>query len=218
MPSKILRPERRYLPRDLAATKLEDRADDAAPAIIGYGAVYYDGTEASQYRLWESCVERILPGAFDRAISEDDCRALFNHDANLVLGRTKNGTCRLFSDSKGLRYEIDPADTQYARDLRACLKRGDVDGSSFSFLVTDQAWSTEDGIDVREIRGVQLFDVGPVTFPAYDATTAGARALADTDLVEARDAHALYRRSAKWTHGMVLRRARWVEIQEGMGA
>lgn len=207
------RPERRFT-HHAEAPKLVQRAD-GAPAIIGYGAVYYDGTEASQYALWDQCVERILPGAFDRAVKEDDCRALFNHDPNLVLGRTKSKTLRLDPDSKGLRYEIDPPDTTAGNDVRTSLARGDIDGSSFSFLVTDQEWRTEDGVDIREIRGVQLFDVGPVTFPAYEGTTAGVRS--GDDLAEARDAYDLWKRQKKWTpEGFVLRRARVVAIEQEM--
>ena len=106
---------------------------------------------------------------------EDDVRGLFNHDPNQILGRTKPGTMRLEVDERGLRYEIDPADTTPGRDVKEHLKRGDVDGSSFSFVVTDERTIKEDGKRIREIRGVKLFDVGPVTFPAYPATSAQVR-------------------------------------------
>jgi HK97 family phage prohead protease len=184
--------ERRALPNQLAAVAMETR-DDGQAKIVGYASVFYDNTPQTEYPLWTDCVERIMPGCFNRAMQEDDCRALFNHDPNCVLGRTTAGTCRLSIDAKGLRYEVDPPDTQLGHDLAASLNRGDITGSSFSFSVTDQAWiTTESGVDVREIRGVKLYDVGPVTFPAYEATTAGVRR--EAELEEALAAHAAYRR------------------------
>lgn len=166
--------QRRFLPR---AKALRPEVRSTRPGMIeGYAAVFYDGTPPSEYQLYDDTVERIAPGAFDRAIREDDVRVLFNHDANLLLGRTKAGTCRLFVDRKGLRYEADTPDTQVGRDVAECLQRGEIDGSSFSFEITDQAWRQEGGLYIREIKAVQLFDVGPVVFPAYQATTAKVRA------------------------------------------
>lgn len=176
--------ERRFTSRQ--AAQIEKRAD-GQPMIVGYAAVFYDGTPVTEYTLWDDAygkaVERILPGAFDGALSRpDDVRALFNHDANLVLGRVKPGTLRLSIDKTGLRYEIDPADTATARDLVAHLQRGDVNGSSFAFNVMPQGqtWTINSGEggradEVRELKALELFDVGPVTFPAYEATSAGVR-------------------------------------------
>jgi hypothetical protein len=190
--------ERRSLKNALASVTLEDR-EDGQKQIIGYAAVFYDGTPQTEYQLWEGAVERIMPGAFDRAIKEDDCRALFNHNPDCVLGRTSAGTCRLSVDPKGLRYEISPPDTQLGRDLRVLLERGDISGSSFSFQVTSQEWHDRVEIDVREIYGVKLYDVGPVAFPAYDGTTAGVRSYSDVIALrlfeEARQAHANWRQN-----------------------
>jgi HK97 family phage prohead protease len=146
--------------------------------ISGYGAVFYDGTPGTEYRLREDMVERLLPGAFDRAIREDDVRGLFNHDPNNVLGRSQAGTMKLAADGTGLRYEIVPGETTIGRDVREHLKRGDVTGSSFSFELekNGQEFRKENGLIIREIKSVRLFDVGPVTFPAYTGTTAEARA------------------------------------------
>ena len=82
-------------------------------------------------------------------------------------------------DKKGLRYDIALADTTVARDVREHVSRGDVTGSSFSFIPTDERWIREDDIEIREILGVRLFDTGPVTFPAYDATSVSVRDLRD---------------------------------------
>ena len=165
---------------------------DAKPIIRGHGAVFYDGTPGTQYEIWDGMIERIMPGAFDRAIKEDqDIRGLFNHDPTLLLGRTTAKTMRLSIDEKGLAYEIDPGDTTIARDVQEHLKRGDVTGSSFAFTVMTEEWRKDDGVQIREIKDVNLFDVGPVTYPAYTGSDSGVRSDGKDD--DARAAYAVYR-------------------------
>jgi hypothetical protein len=186
MPSEVLRPnglkdvDRRYTWHKRAIAELQRRAageGEGGASIVGYAAVFWDGSPETEYRLWDDYVERILPGAFDRALKEqDDVRGLFNHNANMVLGRTASGTMELSIDERGLKYNIDPPDTQLGRDIQVSLERKDITGSSFAFVITDQTFR-EETIDkntlyIREITGVQLFDVGPVTFPAYTGTDA----------------------------------------------
>jgi HK97 family phage prohead protease len=161
------------------APRLETRADDSR-AIVGYAAVFYRaGDPGSQYELYSDLWERIMPGAFDRALREDDVRGLFNHDPNQLLGRNKAGTLTLSVDATGLRYEIPcDSDSGLHKDVARMLERGDLSGSSFSFSLGEQGnvvWREEGGITIREIHGVRLWDVGPVTFPAYEATSAGLR-------------------------------------------
>jgi len=168
--------ERRTISAELSGARIERRQDDDAPdRLAGYGAVYYDGTPETEYELWTNCVERIMPGAFDRAVREDDVRGLFNHDRNLILGRVKAGTMRIKTDKRGLWYEIDVPDTQPGRDTATSVERGDVTGSSFSFYVKEVTWRDEGDLEIREINDVELFDTGPVTFPAYEGTTSAAR-------------------------------------------
>jgi hypothetical protein len=167
--------ERRHLLQSSANVRLVERADKPA-AIAGYAAVYYDGSAETEYWLWEDVVERVMPGAFADVLS-DDVRGLFNHDVNLVLGRLSAGTLSVRTDARGLAYEIEPPDTQAGRDVPELLRRGDVTGSSFSFAIAEQAWREEKRgtlrVMIREIVLLErLYDVGPVTFPAYDGTTA----------------------------------------------
>jgi hypothetical protein len=146
-----------------------------ARKIVGYAAVFNSLSEdLGGFR------EMIMPGAFARAIEEDDVRALINHDSNLVLGRNIAGTLRLFEDEIGLRYEIDPPDTQAARDLIISLDRGDIDQSSFGFQAMEESWRNPDEdnpLPIRILHENRLFDVSPVTYPAYHATSVAARAL-----------------------------------------
>lgn len=175
--------ERRYLTAEHASVETRD---DGSGIILGYAAVYYDGTPATEYQIYPGTVERIMPGAGARSVNQrDDARALFNHDINMVLGRVSAGTLRLYEDNRGLRYEIDPADTTVYRDVAQFIKRRDVQGSSFAFTVTDEQPRKENGLRIREIRGFELFDVGPVTFPAYESTSTGIRARGKFDDAQA---------------------------------
>lgn len=152
--------------RELPVTVDIEQRDEHTPVIKGHAAVFNKWANVYGFK------ERIVPGAFDRAIKEDDVRALFNHDPNYVLGRTASGTLRLSVDNRGLVYEIDPPDTQWADDLVESMRRGDISQSSFGFIVTKESWEFKgDGkMDERTIEEVELFDVSPVTYPAYPQT------------------------------------------------
>ena len=207
MPATI---ERRFVPEAVSLAKVETR-EDGTKHIVGYGAVYYDGTPETEFPLWDNMVERILPGAFDRAAREDDVRGLFNHDANMLLGRTPAGTMSLSVDERGLHYDIVAPDTQAGRDVIISVERGDLTGSSFSFMVQEQVWRMIDEVDIREIVAVQLFDTGPVTFPAYEGTTTGVRA--ESDAAEARKACDAWKKGVAARMGHIQRQARLREIE-----
>lgn len=155
------------------AEPVEVRKTDT-PGLSGYAAVFGSVAEiAGMFR------EQIAPGAFRDAVGRDDVRALFNHDANFVLGRTGAGTLRLSEDDKGLRYDVDPPDTTWARDLMVSVERGDVNQSSFAFEVTEETWDygKRGEMPMRTIKAVRLYDVSPVTYPAYESTSVSARSL-----------------------------------------
>ena len=128
--------------------------------------------------------EVIRQGAFAPLLAKGvDCRGLIDHDPSKILGRTKSGTLRLDEDSRGLRFEIDPDEEQtYARDVMRSLQRGDIDGASFGFTVAPggDSWRSENGCYIREIRAIDsLQDVSVVTYPAYPASEAALRSLAE---------------------------------------
>ncbi len=173
--SKEVRPkEVRYV----AAAELRAEGEGDARRLVGYAAMFNKRSLPMPLGWDESFVEVIKPGAFAGVLG-NDVRALINHDSNLVLGRNKAGTLKLSEDEIGLRVEITPPDTSYANDLIASIKRGDVDQMSFAFVVGEEKWGDgEDGIALREILSVaELFDVSPVTYPAYPDTTVAARHL-----------------------------------------
>lgn len=124
--------------------------------------------------------ERIEPGAFKDALKRSDIRALFNHDPNYILARTESGTLQVKEDEKGLFYRFEAPDTTFGNDFLKMLRRGDISQSSFAFTVKKQRWEEEKrGEEWKYTRVVeevdQVYDVSPVTYPAYSETTVSAR-------------------------------------------
>ena len=160
--------ERRYF----QVSELRTAKDGEKCTLEGYAAVFNSLSEdLGGFR------EKIAPGCFTRACKEADVRALWNHDANNVLGRTKSGTLTLTEDAHGLKIRCNPPDAQWARDLMSSIDRGDVDQMSFGFRTITDEWNMVDGQDVRTLTDVELFDVSPVTFPAYTNTQVALRSL-----------------------------------------
>lgn len=148
-------------------------AEVAGNRLAGYAAVFDQVTEIRGG--WE----RIAPGAFDAALkSKDDVVALRDHNPSLLLGRTKSGTLRLGVDEDGLEFECDLPDTEYARDVRELVTRGDLAGASFGFLPGEDTYGK--GPDGRQLRThtsvARLVDVSVVSTPAYEGTTVTLRA------------------------------------------
>lgn len=162
--------------REIRITEgLELRSAENGRTITGYAAVF--GRQSELLGGPGGFRETIRPGAFSRAIRErQDVRALFNHDARELLGRTRSGTLRLAEDRTGLGFEVDLPDTQLGHDVRTLIQRGDISQCSFGFTCVKDAWNAAG--DRRELIDVDLSDISPVTFPAYPDTSVSARALA----------------------------------------
>jgi hypothetical protein len=158
--------------------KHETRALREAPALdgkrtlAGYAAVFNSEADIGGYFR-----EVIAPGAFTNTLKDADVRALVDHDSGRLIGRKSNGTLRLSEDKRGLKVEIDLPDTSDGRDVAALVKRGDMDGMSFGFMVTHDEWDETQDPPKRTIRAVSLREVSAVTFPAYDDTTLALRTL-----------------------------------------
>lgn len=145
---------------------------DAPTRIEGYASVFDQPSE-----LMFGVREYIDKDAFNDT-DMTDVRALFNHDPNMMLGRTTSGTLEVRVDEKGLFYSVQLPDTQVGNDVAALVERGDISQSSFGFTIEEAAWEVKDGEDVYVIKKVgRLFDVSPVTFPAYPQTSVQARAM-----------------------------------------
>lgn len=174
--------ERRFVTAELRASK----RDDDRPVIEGIAAVYDQETEIAFWR------EKIRAGAFTRVLGEKpDTVAALNHDWNIVLGRTLAGTLRLEDSADGLHYSVDinPDDPE-AMSVYAKVKRGDIRQSSFAFTVNKEEWSYPEDKSLPALRTIieigELFDVSPVTFPAYPTTSVSARSKAE-EISQARE-------------------------------
>jgi HK97 family phage prohead protease len=156
--------ERRLVP----AAYLETRnGEDSLFEFSGYAAVFDSPSEDLG-----GFTEIIKHGAF-KGRTEDDVRLLVNHNPDLLLARTTSGTLRLKEKPEGLHVAADIADTQAGRDLRVLIDRGDMSQMSFGFRVLEDEWDVdEDDNLIRTITKFrELFDVSPVTFPAYPETS-----------------------------------------------
>lgn len=166
-------PNREVERRAFAVDLMEVREDDKKlRTIVGHAAVFNREADIGGW-----FAESVAPGAFRRAIAEDDVRSLFNHDPSYILGRNRAGTLKLSEDEQGLLTTTSPPDTSYARDLLVSIERGDVSQMSFAFRVLREEWDETGDVLKRKILEVELFDVSPVTFPAYTQTDVGLRAV-----------------------------------------
>lgn len=168
--------------------ELEIRSNEGKNQIRGYAAVYRSYSEDLG-----DFIEVIEPGFFSEVL-HDDVRSLFNHDPNIVLGRTKSGTLRLEDTPKGLKITNDLPDTQWGRDLRVSIERGDIDQMSFGFIVKEKGdtWTRNGKQVVRTLKRngcARLVDISPVTYPAYPETSVTARSMAKS-LLEQPDGQA----------------------------
>ena len=184
--------ERRY-----ARSPIEFRASTkrgTVGTIFGY-ALKYDTLSQNLGGV----VETVARGAVDKSLADGlDILARYNHDDNMLLGRTASGTLRLSSDDTGLPYEVDLPDTSAGRDMATLAERGDVYQSSFAFYTMEDEWDvTEQGFPLRVLKQVRLVDVAPVNTPAYLDTSSGLRSLAEArglsfdDVREAAEANRL---------------------------
>jgi HK97 family phage prohead protease len=172
---KALMSERLIRPREDTEIEVRGVNDGRPPMITGYAAVFNQPSVVMNghgYRFREV----IKPGTFTKTLAGNtDVVALFNHDPNFVLGRRSANTLRVWQDTKGLGYEIAPSSARWVQELMESIARGDIRGSSFSFgRVKSEDGQTRDddgkAVDLISLTEVRLFDVGPVTMPAYPAT------------------------------------------------
>lgn len=165
--------ERRYF-----VPQIEVRNEGEEDGIVtGIAAVIGKKTDLG----WAD--EMIEAGAFDEALN-DDVVALFNHDPNFPLARSVNGqgTLELSIDDEGnLAYSYRTPNRTYARDLLDAIRSGDVSKSSFAFTVKEEEWVWADDQNERDLRIIKkvgrLYDVSPVTYPAYNDTSVAARSM-----------------------------------------
>lgn len=161
--------------RELLSSEIEIReVEGGLRTITGYAVKWEMKSVTMGY--WRRFKEQFKRGAFTDSLTQDDQLALWSHDYSQVLGRTKNGTLRLFEDEIGLRFELDLADTTLGDDTYKTIKRGDVDGVSFGFQMVKEEWDESDPDNiVRSVTKAKLVEISPVAFPAYPDSQVSAR-------------------------------------------
>lgn len=144
--------------------------------IAGY-AVKWEQLSAPIWGLWK---EKFRAGAFEQSLSErvNDIFATWQHDVRDTIGRSP-ATLTLREDETGLWYEILPP--SWAERFVESIERGDVRGSSFTFIAQTEEWDYASDPDyvIRTVTRAQLYEVAPVTNPAYPQSTTGVRSEQD---------------------------------------
>jgi HK97 family phage prohead protease len=173
---------------DPDATVLRAGATADGNTMVGHFAVFNSWTRiASAFE--GTFMERIAPGAFDDTFRSkaSQIRVLYDHGADPQVGNKPLGTPEVLrEDGTGAYYEVSLFDSSYVNELKPALRAGQL-GSSFRFKVLDEQWHapserTADNpemLEERTITAVDLYEFGPVTFPAYADATAGLRSRTD---------------------------------------
>jgi len=158
------------------------------PIIDGHAAVFNKPSEEIfSVRGWR---EIIRPGAFTKAIQNDDVRALINHKDDRLIGRMSNRTLLLEEDEVGLRSRIFPPDTSDGRDILALIRGGYMTQMSFGFTLDEDGEYIDQQNQLREIISVKrLYDVSVVTLPAYPDTEVGLRTWFSRKIAEISEKH-----------------------------
>ena len=171
-----------------AAVELRDAGSGDGSTMLGHFAVYDVWTEI--HSMFEGdFLERIAPGAFDDTFKAraGQIRVLYDHGADPMIGNKPLGTPKVLrSDKTGAYYEVELFDSSYVNDLKPAIRSGQL-GASFRFKVTEETWDltgdradyNPDGLDTRTITGIDLYEFGPVTFPAYPEASVGLRSRTD---------------------------------------
>lgn len=153
------------------------------PEIMGRGAVVGSVTDLGWFE------EEIAADAFREADLSDVC-VCFNHDLSVILGRNSAGTADIEVDEDGnLMYHAHDVDMENPSVKSAVryIQRGEVNKSSFMFEIKEEGWGDSEKYGKYGKRTIykvgKVYEAGPVTFPAYDDTDAGARSA----VVQSRD-------------------------------
>lgn len=169
---------------------VREDGEGAAPVLFGHFARFNEWVEIESW-FEGNFLERIAMGAFLRTFANDRprMRVLFQHGRDPQIGDKPLGPIQtLEEDGLGARYEAPLLETSYNDDLLPGLRAG-VYGASFRFRLMREEWVEEPGTSARNPKGLpertvteaQVYEFGPVTFPAYLNATAGVRSRSLTD-------------------------------------
>lgn len=166
------------LMRAFNITDISANDEENKNIVEGYASVFNSRTD-----IGGLFYEEIDPHAFDECVFDDAC-LLVNHDTSrIALARcrrnTSNSTLQLSVDEKGLfiKANLDIENNTEARNLYSAIKRGDIDGMSFMFVVEGDKWDDlKSDMPKRTITKIsKVYEVSAVNYPAYKDTSIYAR-------------------------------------------
>lgn len=156
-----------------------EQTDSDGRTLEGYAAVFNTPTRIDS---WEGMFdEQLARGAFTRTLNARRPVLQFDHGQDARTGSVPIGAIQeIREDDRGLFVRANLFDNAVVEPIRQAISGGAIDGMSFRFKVpaNGDTWTRRDGdVELRTIREVELFELGPVVFPAYEATTVGVRSL-----------------------------------------
>ena len=162
--------EERFLPMEIRAEMMEDRVAE----IAGYPIVFDQEIDMGDWR------EVIDAGAVGDGHVLRDVALMVGHDFGMIPmahSRRNNGsgTMMLTPDDYGvkMRATLDVDNNPRAAEAYSAIRRGDITGMSFAFVVNEERWEDLDSEKpLRRITGFSnIREVSLVAFPAYPGTT-----------------------------------------------
>jgi len=160
--------------RHYETKSIEVRADGEGMNISGYAIVFDEPSKPLYGGMFvETISKRALQG-----VDLADLFLLYNHNDNDILGSTVGNTMSVSVDERGLRFDASLPNTQLGKDTFELIKRGDIRGVSFGFMVESDTWNTSVTPEHRTINKIkEVKELSITAFPAYDQTEVSARAI-----------------------------------------
>ena len=190
--------------------KIELRSEEDKKILKGY-AVKFESLSNPLPRFRE----KVRRGAFINSIKKNNIRALWNHNPDLVLGSTKNGTLQLEEDDIGLKFELELPDTQAGRDAAVSVSRRDVDGMSFAFQMKKEEWDRTDFKNViRTLIDVDVLEISPTAFAAYPSSRVSTRSVKDDFEDYSEEARKIEEKNQIIINGLKLKNQRLTELEK----
>lgn len=146
--------------------------------IRGYGIVF--NKDSVDLRAGGRVFREVIRPEAVRNVDFSNLLSMHNHRSERLLGNTASGTMRTGVDSVGVWYEVDLPNAPTGHDVFESVQRGDTQGSSFQFDIRGdgEKWSMREGKAYREVTQFNgVYEMGPVSEPAYPDTSIAARSL-----------------------------------------
>lgn len=156
--------------------RAQENEEDGIVILSGRPIVYNSRTDLG---FFDEIIEQ---GALDNT-DLTDVRFLINHDTSRIpsaRSRRNNGnsTMQFSVDNEGMRIDwvkLDVKNNEQSRALASAVKRGDITGMSFMFILDEDGYewqNLETDHPTRVIKRISsVIEVSAVTFPAYEATS-----------------------------------------------